>query len=70
MNIVWVIIGIFAVLVWIAANAFATKFMTAKQMCDDFINGQCLVGKICANAFYAPAWVLKGFRFLVLCTIK
>ena len=70
MNIVWIILGIFAVLVWAAINIFTIKMMSAKQMRDEFIEGQCLVGKICANIFYAPAWFFKGLRFVVLCAIK
>ena len=70
MNIVWIILGIFAVLVWAAINICTIKMMSAKQMRDEFIEGQCLVGKICANIFYAPAWFFKGLRFVVLVAIK
>lgn len=70
MNIVWIILGIFVAVVWAATNIFTIKMMSAKQMREEFVAGQCLVGKICANIFYAPAWFFKGLRFVVLCAIK
>ena len=57
-------------IVYIAINLVVAKKMTAKDMYEDFINGQCTVGMICANIFYAPAWLLKGIKFVVLTTIK
>lgn len=70
MNIVWIILGILVALVWAASNIFTIKMMSAEQMHKEFIAGQCLVGKICANIFYAPAWFFKGLRFVVLVAIK
>lgn len=70
MSIVWTIIGLVVALVWVVINIFTAKGMSAKQMHSEFVDGQCLVGKICANIFYAPAWVLKGIRCVVLVTIK
>lgn len=70
MSIVWIILGIFVAVIWAATNIFIIKMMSAKQMYEEFIAGQCLVGKICANIFYAPAWFFKGLRFVVLCAIK
>lgn len=70
MNIVWIILGVILVLIWAASNIFVIKWKSAKQMRDEFVNGQCMVGKIFANAFYAPAWFFKGLRFVVLCAIK
>lgn len=43
---------------------------TAHEMYDEIINGQCVVGMICANIFYLPAWVLKGLRITVLALVK
>ena len=51
-------------------NLFTAKCWSAREMKQDFIEGQCLVGRIFANIFYAPAWFLKGLRVLVLATIK
>ena len=49
----------------IVSNRMDTKAMTAK-----FITGQNVVGKIATNIFYAPAWVLKGLKFLAVNLIK
>lgn len=66
----WIkILLIFAVCVYIAINLLTSKFMTAEVMKKKFVNGQCLVGKIFANVFYAPAWFLKGIKFVVLAVI-
>ena len=70
MSIVWTIIGLVVALVWVVINVFTTKAMSAKQMHEEFVAGQCLVGKICANIFYAPAWISKGIRCFVLAAIK
>lgn len=70
MSIVWIILGILAAIVWVASNVFAIAIMTAEQMHKEFIEGQCFVGKVCANVFYAPAWFFKGLRFVVLNAIK
>lgn len=42
----------------------------ASEMYGEIIDGQCVVGKICANIFYLPAWALKGLRAVVLCVVK
>jgi len=55
---------------YIAVNFATSKRLSAKQMRREFIRGQCLVGAIFANIFYAPAWFLKGVRVLVLAVIK
>lgn len=50
---------------------FATSYMlSAKEMRRRFIDGQCIVGKIAANIFYAPAWLLKGLKFVITRVIK
>lgn len=59
-----------ALIVYLAINLITAKRMSAKHMYAEFVNGQCLVGKICTNIFYAPAWLLKGIRVLVLATIR
>ncbi len=64
------IVEVIVLIVYIAINLITAKRMSAKHMHDEFIEGQCMVGKICANIFYAPAWLLKGIRVLVLATIR
>lgn len=66
----WNIIGVLIAIAWVVINIATAKAYNAKEMKRDFIEGQCLVGKIFANIFYAPAWILKGLRFVVLATIK
>lgn len=55
---------------YLAFNIVTSKMLTAKEMKTRFIEGQCIVGKIAANAFYGVAWLLKGLRFIVINTIK
>lgn len=64
-------IAIIAVICLYAAFNFVTaKMMDVKEMKECFINGQCVVGKIAANIFYAPAWFLKGLKFVINVTVK
>lgn len=70
MNIVFIIIGISAAVWCIISNIYTIRVMSAKEMRDKFVKGQCFVGKVLANIFYAPAWFFKGLRFVVVATIK
>ncbi len=70
MSIVWEILGFFATVIWAVSNITAIVMMTAREMYEDYIDGQCFIGKICANIFYAPAWFFKGLRLLVLRVIR
>lgn len=60
------------VLRWVILVAYLIfNFVTAmlynvEEMKRNFIKGQCLIGMIFANIFYAPAWFLKGFRYAIL----
>lgn len=53
-----------------AINIVTSKVMNAKEMKEEFIDGQCLVGKIAANIFYAPAWALKALKVIILFMVK
>ena len=53
-----------------AINIVTAKVMNAKEMKDEFITGQCLVGKIAANIFYAPAWLLKALKVIIWFMVK
>jgi hypothetical protein len=53
-----------------AINIVTAKVMNAKEMKEEFITGQCLVGKIAANIFYAPAWLLKALKVVVWFMVK
>lgn len=66
----WIkIFEIAIICVYLAFNFITAKVMSASRMRKEFIDGQCLIGKICANIFYAPAWMLKGLRFIVLAAV-
>lgn len=58
------------VIAYILINVITSNLMSAKEMRKSFIYGQCTVGMICANIFYAPAWALKGIKAFVVATIK
>ena len=55
---------------YIVFNCTTAKLIGAEEMKQRFIDGQCVVGKIAANIFYAPAWLLKGVKFLAVNLIK
>lgn len=53
-----------------AINIVTAKVMNAKEMKEEYIDGQCLVGKIAANIFYAPAWLLKALKVIIWFMVK
>ena len=53
-----------------AINIVTAKVMSAAEMKEKYINGQCLVGKIAANIFYAPAWLLKALKVIIWFMVK
>ena len=61
---------IFAVVLYATLNLITAKLYSAREMKHDFIDGQCIVGKVFANVFYLPAWVLKGLRYVIVTVIK
>lgn len=63
-------IAIILGILYIVYNLIIAKLLSAKEMKNDFVDGQCTVGKILTNIFYAPAWILKGVRFTVTAVIK
>ena len=58
------------IVLYAGINIFTSKICSAEEMREDLIDGQCAVGMICANVFYAPAWALKLLKHIVLVTIK
>lgn len=60
------IIIIAIICLYLALNIATANIFTAKEMHKRFIHGQCIVGRIVANIFYAPAWLLKGVKFLAV----
>lgn len=59
------IISIIALSLWAISNLYVAVTETEEEMRDDFVTNQCLVGKVCANIFYAPAWVLKVLKAII-----
>ena len=59
------IISIIALSLWVISNLYVAVTETAEEMREDFVENQCLVGKVCANIFYAPAWVLKVLKSII-----
>ena len=51
---------------YIVFNCIVSKRMSAKEMRRRYITGQCVVGRIAAGIFYAPAWLFKGIKFIIL----
>lgn len=70
MSIILTIIAIAGIIWFAVSNIYVTKVMSAQEMVEEFVDGQCFVGKFFANIFYAPAWIFKGLRIVVLATIK
>lgn len=58
------------ILFYLLCNIGVTKTMSAKEMYAEFVDGQCVIGKYCANIFYLPAWILKFLRIMVIKFIK
>lgn len=63
------VLQIAVIAAWVIVNFITAYAMTAKKMKEKFVDGQCLVGRVCANAFYSVAWFLKAIKAAVLLTI-
>lgn len=61
---------IIATIAWLLSNIIVSKKMSAAQLGKMVYSGNCTVGKAFSSIFYAPAWILKGVRVIVLATIK
>lgn len=70
MSLVFKILTIAAVIFYGVCNLVMAYRRDASEMYGEIIEGQCVVGKICANIFYIPAWFLKGLRATVLYLVK
>lgn len=55
---------------YVVFNCIVSKRLAAKEMAGRFITGQNVVGRIATNIFYAPAWLLKGIKYLAVNLIK
>lgn len=70
MNIFWTVLGIIFAMAWVVINLVTAYKRSATEMGRCYVEGQCTVGMICANIFYAPAWFLKVLRAIVVYAIK
>lgn len=61
---------IISICLFAALNVITSKRWSATEMKENYIDGQCIVGKIAANIFYFPAWVLKGLKFVIDFLVK
>lgn len=50
--------------IWLFANFYVVKTMTVKEMANDFILQQSVLGLIFANCFYILAWIFKGIQWV------
>lgn len=64
------IVLISIICLYAAVNIVTAKVMNIREMKENFITGQCLVGKIAANIFYAPAWLLKALKVIIWFMVK
>lgn len=56
--------------IYVMVNLITAHRWSAREMKHVFIDGQCLVGIVLTNLFYAPAWSMKFIRAFILATIK
>lgn len=59
------ILGIAVLCIYLIFNFLTSMMYTVDEMLQNFVVGQCKVGMVFANIFYAPAWFLKGLRFAI-----
>lgn len=45
--------------IWLFFNLLVVIRLSPADMYIDLVKEQNIVGKICGNAFYAPAWIIK-----------
>jgi len=64
------VLGVITIIVYIVFNLIVAYTHSVKEMREELIDGQCTIGKIFANVFYAPAWTLKIVRGFVVAVIK
>jgi hypothetical protein len=62
-----VILGILCLVAWGIANLIVAFHYSIKSMVECFWKEQTIMGKICANVFYTPAWVLIVTLTAVVC---
>lgn len=61
----WTILIVYAVV-----NICCSLTITAREMKNSFINGQDFISMAFVNIFYAPAWVLKGIKYIIEMAVR
>ena len=52
-------------IVWLLSNVYVAYIMSASEMHNELVKEQCFVGRVFANIFYLPAWMLKLIKVLI-----
>ena len=60
------VLGILVVSAWAVANVAVATAYSIRFMWEEFWITQSPFGKLCANVFYAPAWVLQWVKFALV----
>ena len=69
-NIVLNTIGVLGFILWVIFNVVVAITYTTKQMVEDFVYNQCMVGKFLAFIYFIPAWIIKLFKFAIVKVVK
>lgn len=64
------VLCIVLIVAYVGFNLVAAKKYNMREMWNAYIADQCVVGMICANIFYAPAWLLKFLRRFINIIVK
>ena len=64
-----IILGVLCLVAWGIANLIVAFHYSIKSMVEFFWKEQTIMGKICANVFYAPAWVLITTLTAIICLV-
>ena len=70
MKLLYELIFILVIAFYIGCNIYVNFNMSAKDMYEEFVVDQNTTGKIFANVYYAPAWILKFIKGCVNKIIK
>lgn len=58
------------VFLWAFFNVYAALCYSSQSMYDELIRDREVICIVCANIFFAPAWILKLFRHTIDALIR
>ena len=64
------VLGFVGMCIWFLSNLIVAMAFSARTMYEELFEERDIFGKILVNVWYAPAWILKGFRVAVNAIIK